>query len=91
MTAIRNEAHKKELVTRLRRVEGQLRAIQAMIERGEDCEPVVQQLSAARRALDKAFFHVLACGIRQSEDKPPGARAAEERLARAASLLGKFG
>jgi DNA-binding FrmR family transcriptional regulator len=51
----------------------------------------VQQLSAARRALDKAFFHVLACSIRQPEDKPAGARAAEERLARAASLLGKFG
>jgi DNA-binding FrmR family transcriptional regulator len=50
----------------------------------------MQQLSAARRALDKAFFHVLACAIQQPADKP-GTRAADERLARAASLLGKFG
>ena len=90
MTAIRDEQHKKELVARLRRAEGQLRAVQGMIERGEECEPVMQQLTAARRALDKAFFHVLACAIQQPGEKP-GARAADERLARAASLLGKFG
>jgi DNA-binding FrmR family transcriptional regulator len=90
MTAIRDERHKKELVTRLRRAAGQLRAVQAMIERADDCAQVMQQLSAARRALDKAFFHVLACAIQQPADKP-GTRAADERLARAASLLGKFG
>lgn len=91
MNAIHDAGHKKELTARLRRAEGQLRAIQAMIERGEDCEAVMQQLSAARRALDKAFFHVLACAIQQPADKPAGAHAADERLARAASLLGKFG
>ncbi len=51
MAVIRDEDHKRELVLRLRRVEGQLRGIQAMIEAGADCEKVTQQLSAARRAL----------------------------------------
>jgi DNA-binding FrmR family transcriptional regulator len=90
MTAIRNERHKKALVVRLRRAAGQLRAVEAMIERGEDCERVMQLLTAARRALDKAFFHVLSCAIQEPAGKP-GARAADDRLARAASLLGKFG
>jgi len=92
MTVIRDERHKKDLVVRLRRVEGQLRGIQAMVEEGADCERVTQQLSAARRALDKAFFQVLACAL-QSPPQEPGARKAgnEERIAQAAELLAKFG
>jgi DNA-binding FrmR family transcriptional regulator len=54
---------RRELVLRLKRVEGQLRGIQRMIESGEDCEPIAQQLSASRKALDKAFFELLACAI----------------------------
>ena len=77
MTVIKDRKHKNELVLRLKRVEGQLRGIQAMIESGADCEKVAQQLSASRRALDKAFFNVLACAI----DTDPSA----------ARLLTKFG
>jgi CsoR family transcriptional regulator, copper-sensing transcriptional repressor len=93
MAVIRDERHKKDLVVRLRRVEGQLRGIQAMVEEGADCERVTQQLSAARRALDKAFFQVLACAL-QSAPVAEGARGkptTEQRLAQAAELLAKFG
>ena len=94
MAVIRDEDHKKELVLRLRRAEGQLRGIQSMIEAGADCEKVTQQLSAARRALDKAFFQVLACAIQAGpEGASSGAKgvAAAERLEHAAALLAKFG
>jgi DNA-binding FrmR family transcriptional regulator len=94
MAVIRDEEHKKELVLRLRRVEGQLRGIQAMIDAGADCEKVTQQLSAARRALDKAFFQVLACAIQSGpEGTQSGAKGAAvaERLEHAAALLAKFG
>lgn len=93
MPVIKDERHKKDLVVRLRRVEGQLRGIQAMIEAGADCEQVTQQLSAARRALDKAFFQVLACAL-QAAPAADGARSkatTDERLAQAAALLAKFG
>ena len=91
MAAIRDERHKKELVLRLKRVEGQLRGIQAMIEAGDDCEQVAQQISASRRALDKAFFNVLACAI-QAEPAAPGAKPAiDKRLKNAAELLARFG
>jgi len=93
MAVIRDERHKKDLVVRLRRVEGQLRGIQAMVEQGADCERVSQQLSAARRALDKVFFQVLACAL-QAAPAADGARAKarpDERLAQAAELLAKFG
>ena len=91
MSAIRDERHKKELVLRLKRVEGQLRGIQAMIESGDDCEKVAQQLSASRRALDKAFFNVLACAIQAEPDAGPGKPGIEKRLKSAADLLARFG
>ncbi|HET7403379.1 MAG TPA: metal-sensing transcriptional repressor [Usitatibacter sp.] len=94
MTAIKGAAtiddakQRRAMVLRLKRIEGQLRGIQAMIEAGEDCELIVQQISASRHALDKAFFNVLACAI-QSEG---GAKAnAEKRLRQAAELLARFG
>ena len=89
MAVIRNEKHKHELVLRLKRVEGQLRGIQAMIEAGEDCEQVAQQISASRRALDKAFFNVLACAIQAdaAARRKPASSAAPKR----GELLAKFG
>ena len=57
------EGARRDLVLRLKRAEGQLRAVQRMIEQGEDCEPIAQQLAAARKALDKAFFELIACAI----------------------------
>lgn len=91
MAVIENQQHRRELVLRLKRVEGQVRGIQAMIEAGSDCEKVTQQLSAARRALDKAFFNVLACAIQHAPDKPGSARATADRVKHAAALLAKFG
>jgi DNA-binding FrmR family transcriptional regulator len=92
MAVIENERHKQDLVLRLKRIEGQLRGIQAMIGEDRDCERVTQQLSAARHALDKVFFRVLACAI-QAAPAAGGARtrAMDERLAQAAELLAKFG
>ncbi len=93
MPTIRDETHKKELIHRLRRVEGQLRGIQAMIEKGADCEAITQQLSASRRALDKAFYHVLSCAIQSGEvpSGAPGKAVVDKRLEHAAELLAKFG
>lgn len=54
---------KKELATRLVRIEGQIRAIREMIEREESCEAVAQQLAAAREALHKAFSELVARAI----------------------------
>lgn len=67
----------QQIIARLKRIEGQLRGIQAMIERQEDCEPVAQQLAAARKALDKTFFHTLACALQQA---PAGDAAASQRI-----------
>jgi DNA-binding FrmR family transcriptional regulator len=93
MAVIEDQQHRRELILRLKRIEGQVRGIQAMIDSGAECEKVTQQLSAARRALDKAFFSVLACAI-QTTPAQPGANAkasVDKRLEHAAQLLAKFG
>lgn len=84
MAVIRDEKQRREMVLRLKRIEGQLRGIQSMIEAGEDCESVVQQISASRRALDKAFFNVLACAVHSEA-------SGDKRVQHAAQLLAKFG
>ncbi|MEV4557830.1 metal-sensitive transcriptional regulator [Kitasatospora sp. NPDC049285] len=53
------------VLNRLRRAQGQLTGVIAMIEAGRDCKDVVTQLAAVSRALDRAGFKILASGMRQ--------------------------
>ena len=47
------EAVSKDLlVKRLKRIEGQIRGIQKMIEDGRDCEGIIMQLAAVRSAIE---------------------------------------
>jgi CsoR family transcriptional regulator, copper-sensing transcriptional repressor len=81
---------RRQLVVRLRRIEGQLRGVQRMIEDGNDCEPVAQQLAAARKALDKAFFELMACAIEHPEFSSAGVEANGVRVQRLARTLAKL-
>jgi DNA-binding FrmR family transcriptional regulator len=47
------------ILTRLRRVEGQVRGIQRMLEEGRECEDVLTQLTAVRAGLDQATIALL--------------------------------
>ncbi len=42
-----------EITNRLKRVEGQVRGLQRMVEEQRDCEAILTQLMAARAALDR--------------------------------------
>ncbi|GIU96890.1 MAG: copper-sensing transcriptional repressor RicR [Actinomycetota bacterium] len=46
-------ASKRELLGRLRRIEGQVRGVAAMVEQDRYCIDVVTQINAIRAALDK--------------------------------------
>jgi DNA-binding FrmR family transcriptional regulator len=52
-----------DLTRRLRRVEGQARGIQQMLADGRDCRDVVNQISAATRALEQTGFLLVAAGL----------------------------
>jgi len=51
---IRNDAVKEDLLKRLKRIEGQVRGVQKMIEEGRDCHEIVQQLAAVKSAVQGA-------------------------------------
>ena len=80
---------KKSMDSRLARIEGQVRAVRRMIEADEHCENIAQQLAAARKALDRAFYEMVSCMIRQ--EPPSGNQGRSERAGRVAELLARFG
>lgn len=67
------------IANRLRRAQGQLGAVIAMVEAGRDCEDVVTQLAAVSKAIDKAGFKILASGLKDCLANQDGA-ASEEKL-----------
>jgi DNA-binding FrmR family transcriptional regulator len=58
-----DEESSAAVATRLRRARGQIDGVLAMIEAGRDCEDIVTQLSAASKAVDRAAFTIVSCGL----------------------------
>jgi DNA-binding FrmR family transcriptional regulator len=52
-------ATKAQLGTRLRRIEGQVRGVQRMVDDDRDCIDVITQMSAIQGALDKVALGLL--------------------------------
>ena len=57
--AIGNEEERRRIVNRLKRLEGQVRGLQTMIESGKDCEAVLTQIMAAKSALNQVGLHII--------------------------------
>ncbi len=57
-TAVSNEA-RQDLLLRLRRIEGQARGVQRMVEEGRDCGDIVSQLASMRAAIHSASVFLL--------------------------------
>lgn len=87
---VRPEEEKQQAVLkRLARVEGQLRGVQKLIRDGEDCEKILQQLTASRKALDKSFFEMIACLVEACVyDESIGAMP--ERINEVRDLLSRY-
>lgn len=47
------EDERRRIVNRLKRLEGQIRGLQTMVESGKDCEAVLTQIMAAKSALNQ--------------------------------------
>ena len=58
-TLIGDEAERKKILNRLRRLEGQIRGLQTMIDSGQDCNAVLTQVMAAKSALNQVGLHVV--------------------------------
>lgn len=52
--ALQSTSAKEEMQKRLRRIEGQVRGVQRMIDEGRECGDIAQQLTAVQSALRSA-------------------------------------
>ncbi len=71
------EPEKKEVLLRLRRIEGQIRGLQKMIEGGVPCADVLTQVAAATAAMKKVGTVVVKTYMEECLDKTqkkPGAK-----------------
>lgn len=71
---MKDESYAKEeegLLLRLRKIEGQVKGLQRMLEEGRQCEEIITQLMAARSSLDQVGLTILDCQIRQCLDHGP--------------------
>lgn len=63
------------VLNRLRRLEGQIRGIHAMVEDGKECEAVLTQVMAAKSALSQVGMQLIGMSMKSclidTEDKTP--------------------
>jgi len=53
------ETLKKDVMARMKRIEGQVRGIQRMIDEGKECEDILVQVRAVRSALRSATTQIM--------------------------------
>lgn len=61
-----DEGMKKDLALRMKRIEGQIRGIDKMVQEGKYCIDIIHQINAAKRALEQTALmlvqqHVKTC------------------------------
>lgn len=63
-TKHRTEEEKKRLINRLSRIEGQVRGVRGMVERDAYCPDILNQVAAAKAALDAFSKELLQSHVR---------------------------
>ena len=63
--SIPTDEERKRIVNRLKRLEGQIRGLQSMIESGQECEAVLTQIMAAKSALNQVGMHIIGHAMKQ--------------------------
>ena len=80
-----------DLIRRLRRIEGQVRGIQAMLLERRDCGDVVTQIAAANKALEQVGFKLVASGLTYCVTNPEAAAESGYDVSRVEKMFMKIG
>ena len=81
-------ATREQLLARLRRIEGQIRGIERMVEEDRYCIDVLTQIGAAQAALDKVALGLL---DDHAHHCVMGARSADERDVKTDEMMAAVG
>ena len=90
MTQITSPEAKAELQQRLRRIEGQARGVQRMIDEGRDCKAILQQLAAIRSAAHQASLVLVRSYATQCLSQPESRRSPAELVDELVGVLAKI-
>lgn len=81
----------EELLSRLKKIEGQVRGVQKMIQENRDCGDIVTQLAAIKAAVNRVSITVLACHLAdQMENDLRAGRNVKESLSEFMAVFKKF-
>lgn len=84
-----DESQQQAVITRLNRIEGQIRGIRRMVQEPRLCVDILQQLAAAEAALNRISLSILKYHVERCV--PDGvARGEPERTKRLAELVDIF-
>ncbi|HZK48470.1 MAG TPA: metal-sensitive transcriptional regulator [Thermoleophilia bacterium] len=92
-TSTSSEATKDDVtavLNRLRRIEGQVRGLQRMIDEGKDCEQVLTQLSAVKSALDRVGIFLISHRMKECLATGSSAEVDEAAMEQAFEIFLKY-
>lgn len=81
---------KPALLMRLRRVEGQVRGLQRMIDADTTCVDILTQVSAVKRALETVALELLQEHLRHCLEHAPSAEGAPSEVAEAFEAIARL-
>ena len=79
-----------ELFPRLRRIAGQIRGITHMVEERRYCIDIVQQLTAARRALDQVALKIMSGHINTCVSEAIKRREGQKKIHELMQTINRF-
>lgn len=83
-------ADKQALLSRLRRVEGQIRGLQRMVEEDTYCTDVLTQIAAATRALQAVALGLLHAHLNRCVVQAAGQHDLEEKVREASDAVARL-
>ena len=82
---------KKRVLARVRRIRGQVEALERALDAGLACGPVLQQVAAIRGAVNGLMSEVMEAHIREEFGTPPESDAVRaERVAELTALVRSY-
>ena len=81
---------KQSVINRLKRIEGQVKGVQRMIEQGQRCSDILDQVAAARTALYNTGVLILERHTRECILGADESETTEERLEEFVKVIRKF-
>ncbi len=83
-------AKKEEILTRLRKIEGQVRGLQRMVEEDSYCVDLLTQIAAVKRAMDQVAVRLLDSHIKGCVRDAVAAGDADQKVEELVTVVERF-